>query len=65
MLSSLTLLGSGIALIALGRTVGHQYLWAHQATFFVWAALIVIHTLGHPRDRDADGSRLAGTHPAW
>jgi hypothetical protein len=49
-LSSLVLLGSGIALIALGRNVGHQYLWLHQATFFVWAVLIVIHTLGHLRE---------------
>jgi hypothetical protein len=49
-LTSLLLLGSGIALIALGRNVGHQYLWLHQATFFVWAALIAIHTLGHLRE---------------
>jgi hypothetical protein len=49
-LSSLVLLGTGIALIALGRSVGHQYLWLHQATFFVWAALIVIHTIGHLRE---------------
>jgi hypothetical protein len=49
-LTSLVLLGSGIALIALGRNVGHQYLWLHQATFFVWAALIVVHTLGHLRE---------------
>ena len=49
-LSSLVLLGTGIALIALGRNVGHQYLWLHQATFFVWAALIVVHTLGHLRE---------------
>jgi hypothetical protein len=49
-LSSLALLGTGIALIALGRNVGHQYLWLHQATFFVWAALIVVHVLGHLRE---------------
>jgi hypothetical protein len=48
-LASLVLLGTGIALIALGRSVGHQYLWLHQATFFVWAALIVVHVLGHLR----------------
>jgi hypothetical protein len=48
--SSLVLLGSGIALIALGRNVGHQYLWLHQATFFVWGALIVVHVLGHLRE---------------
>jgi hypothetical protein len=49
-LSSLALLGTGIALIALGRNVGHQYLWLHQATFFVWAALMVVHVLGHLRE---------------
>ncbi|HSO96491.1 MAG TPA: hypothetical protein VLV81_10665 [Acidimicrobiia bacterium] len=48
--SSLVLLGTGIALIALGRTVGHQYLWLHQATFLAWAALIAVHTLGHLRE---------------
>jgi hypothetical protein len=49
-LSSLALLGTGIALIALGRNVGHQYLWLHRATFFVWGALIGVHVLGHLRE---------------
>ena len=49
-LSSLGLLGTGIALIALGRNVGHQYLWLHRATFFVWGALIAVHVLGHLRE---------------
>lgn len=49
-LSSLALLGTGIALIALGRNVGHQYLWLHRATFFVWGALIAVHVLGHLRE---------------
>jgi hypothetical protein len=49
-LSSLALLGTGIALIALGRNVGHQYLWLHKATFFVWGALIAVHVLGHLRE---------------
>jgi hypothetical protein len=46
-LSSIALLGTGLVLIALGRPVGHQYLWLHQATFFGWAALIAVHVLGH------------------
>jgi len=46
-LSSLVLLGTGLLLIALGRNAGHPYLWLHQATFFVWAALIAVHVLGH------------------
>jgi hypothetical protein len=49
-LSTLALLGTGIALVALGRNVGHSYLWLHKATFFVWGALIVIHVLGHLRE---------------
>ena len=49
-LSTLLLLGTGLALIALGRSVGHQYLWLHKATFFVWAALIAVHVLGHLRE---------------
>jgi hypothetical protein len=49
-LSSLALLGTGIALIALGRTAGHQYLVFHQVTFFVWIALMAVHVLGHARE---------------
>jgi hypothetical protein len=45
--TSLLLLGSGLLLIALGRSVGHQYLWIHQATFFVWGVLILVHVIGH------------------
>lgn len=52
-LSTFALLGTGIALIALGRNVGHQYLWLHKATFFIWAALIAIHVLGHLRETPA------------
>ena len=46
-LSTLALLGTGIALVALGRDVGRQYLWLHKATFFVWGALLAVHLLGH------------------
>jgi len=49
-LTSLALLGSGIALVALGRRVGHGYLWVHKTIFFVWAALIAVHVLGHLRE---------------
>jgi hypothetical protein len=52
-LSSLALLGTGVALIALGRSAGHQYLWLHQASFFVWAALIAVHVLGHLQETAA------------
>ena len=49
-LSTLALLGTGIALVALGRDVGRQYLWLHKATFFVWGALLAVHLLGHTRE---------------
>ncbi len=49
-LSSLAVLGTGIALIALGRNVGHQYLVFHQVSFFIWIALLGIHVLGHARE---------------
>jgi hypothetical protein len=49
-LSSLALLGTGIALVALGRSVGHQYLVLHQVTFIIWIALLGIHLLGHYRE---------------
>jgi hypothetical protein len=49
-LTSLALLGSGLALLALGRQVGHGYLWLHKAIFFVWGALIAVHVLGHLRE---------------
>jgi hypothetical protein len=48
--SSVLLLGTGIALIALGRSVGHGVLWLHQASFFVWLALMGVHVLGHLRE---------------
>ncbi len=49
-LSSLALLGTGIALIALGRSVGHQYLQYHKLSFFLWIAVLGIHVLGHARE---------------
>jgi hypothetical protein len=61
---SLAVLGTGIALIAFGRNVGHQYLWIHKATFFLWAALFIIHLLGHlletPRLAAADWKERGG-----
>ena len=44
------MLGTGIALVALGRSVGHQYLVLHQVTFIIWIALLGIHLLGHYRE---------------
>ncbi len=48
--TTLALLGTGIALVALGRSAGHPYLVLHQVTFFVWGALLAVHVLGHVRE---------------
>ena len=47
---TLALLGTGIALVALGRGAGHPYLVLHQGSFFVWAALLAVHVLGHAQE---------------
>jgi hypothetical protein len=46
-LSSLTLLGTGVGLIL----DGDRGLWltAHKASFFVWVAVMTVHVLGHLR----------------
>jgi hypothetical protein len=49
-LTTLALLGTGIALVALGRAAGHPYLVLHQVTFFVWAALLAVHVIGHAQE---------------
>jgi hypothetical protein len=46
MISSLSLLGTGIALIYAGRGPG-WLLTAHQASFIIWFGVMVIHVLGH------------------
>lgn len=47
--STLTLFGSGIALIAFGRATPLA-LPLHKLSFFVWVAAMSIHVLGHARD---------------
>ncbi len=46
-LSSLALLGTGIALILVGADTSRWLLTAHQASFAVWVALMTVHVLGH------------------
>lgn len=46
-LSSLALLGTGIALILVGRSNRSPWLTLHQASFIVWFAVTTIHVLGH------------------
>jgi hypothetical protein len=48
--TTLALLGTGIGLVALGRPAGHPYLVLDQVTFFVWAALLAVHVVGHAQE---------------
>jgi hypothetical protein len=48
MLTTLSLLGTGVALALLDKSGrGGTLLLTHQVSFFLWAALMVIHVLGH------------------
>lgn len=46
-LSTLALLGTGIALVLAGPTGSGLLLTAHQVSFWVWVALMTVHVLGH------------------
>ncbi len=46
-LSSLALLGTGIALILVGEQASGGLLTAHQTCFWIWVALMTVHVLGH------------------
>ncbi len=46
-LSSLALLGTGIALIIVGTSGSGALLTAHQTCFWIWVALMTVHVLGH------------------
>ena len=48
--STLALLGTGIALLALGRAGGQDVRTLHKASFFVWVALMAVHVIGHLRE---------------
>jgi hypothetical protein len=45
--SSLALLGTGIALIFVGPSRSDALLTAHKASFLVWVVLMTVHVLGH------------------
>jgi hypothetical protein len=49
-LSSLVLLGSGVALITTKPGGGGLLLTTHKASFFVWFAVMAVHVLGHLRE---------------
>lgn len=46
-LSTLALLGTGIALIITGPSSAGLLLTAHQASFWIWIGLMSVHVLGH------------------
>jgi hypothetical protein len=45
--STLALLGTGLALLAVPRERADLLVSAHQASFIVWFAVMVLHVLGH------------------
>ena len=46
-LSTLALLGTGVALVLTGPTGSGLLLTAHQASFWVWFGLMTVHVVGH------------------
>jgi hypothetical protein len=48
--STFTLLGSGIALIVAGPARRDLFLRLHQASFLVWFVTMTVHVLGHVRE---------------
>ena len=48
--SSLALLGTGVALITTRPGRGGFLLFAHKASFFLWFAVMAVHVLGHLRE---------------
>jgi hypothetical protein len=49
-LSSLTVLGTGIGLLAVHSRDGGTLLTAHQASFIVWVSAMTLHVLGHVKE---------------
>ena len=49
-LSTVALLGSGIALLLAGPAHRQPFLRLHQASFLIWFAMMTIHVLGHVKE---------------
>ena len=49
-LATLSLLGTGIVMLAVGPQHSNTWLTIHQASFFVWFAVTTVHVLGHVRE---------------
>ena len=49
-LATLTLLGTGIVMLAVGPRHSDTWLTIHQASFIVWFAVTTVHVLGHVRE---------------
>ncbi|HWD11064.1 MAG TPA: hypothetical protein VG366_04415 [Solirubrobacteraceae bacterium] len=64
-LSTLVVLGTGVALLFLGPSSRGELLPIHKISFFVWAAFAGVHLLGHmlelPEELRADYGRSAST----
>lgn len=46
-LSTVGLLGTGIALVLIGPSGSGLWLTAHQTSFWIWVVLMAVHVLGH------------------
>ena len=46
-LSTLALLGTGVTLIFIGDRRGDGWVTVHQTCFWIWAAILAVHLLGH------------------
>ena len=49
-LATITLLGTGIVMLAVGPQHSDTWLTVHQASFIVWFAVTTVHVLGHVRE---------------
>lgn len=49
-LATISLLGTGIVMLAVGPQHSDTWLTVHQASFIVWVAVTTVHVLGHLRE---------------
>jgi hypothetical protein len=49
-LATISLLGTGIVMLAVGPQHSDTWLTVHQASFIVWVAVTTVHVLGHARE---------------
>jgi hypothetical protein len=63
-ITSLTLLGSGVALIATAPGSDGLLLTIHKVSFFLWFAVMAVHVIGHLREAATDSLDELRSGPA-